>query len=91
MKKKPIVITMGEPSGVASEILLKTWLLRRKKKLPPFFAIDSLKKLNHINNLFDLKVKFKLIEKPLDSNLIFSRISFLKTFRHVAISVTFFL
>ena len=63
---------MGEPSGVASEILLKTWLLRRKKKLPPFFAIDSLKKLNHINNLFDLKVKFKLIEKPSDTNFFFA-------------------
>ena len=38
MKKKPIVISMGEPSGISSEILIKTWINRKKKKLLPFFC-----------------------------------------------------
>ena len=25
MKKKPIVVSMGEPSGISSEIILKSW------------------------------------------------------------------
>ena len=38
MKKKPIVISMGEPSGISSEILIKTWINRKKKKTPTFFC-----------------------------------------------------
>ena len=30
MKKKPIVLTMGEPSGIATEIAIKSWLKRKK-------------------------------------------------------------
>jgi len=64
MKKKPIAITMGEPSGISSEIVLKTWLNRKKKKLPNFFVIDDFNKIQYINQLFKLNVKFKLIKKP---------------------------
>ena len=67
MKMKPIAITMGEPSGIASEIILKSWLLRRKKKLPPFFLVDCIKKLKKINQLFKLDVKLKSIKRPEDS------------------------
>ena len=64
---KPIAITMGEPSGISSEIILKSWLLRRKKKLPPFFLVDCIKKLEKINQLFKLDVKLKSIKRPEDS------------------------
>ena len=29
MKKKPIVLTMGEPSGIATEIAIKSWIKRK--------------------------------------------------------------
>ena len=48
MPNKPIAVTMGEPSGIASEIILKTWLSRKKNKIHPFFLIDDLKKLEKI-------------------------------------------
>ncbi len=67
MGKKPIVVTMGEPSGISSEIILKSWLLRKTKKLPPFFLVDCIKKLEIVNRFLNLNVKFKLIEKPIDS------------------------
>ena len=36
MKKKPIVVSMGEPSGISSEIIIKTWKFRKKFNLHPF-------------------------------------------------------
>ena len=42
MKKKPIVLTMGEPSGIATEIAIKSWLQRKKLDLPNFFLLDDL-------------------------------------------------
>ena len=64
MNKKPIAITMGEPSGISSEIILKTWLKREKENLPCFFIIDDFNKIKFVNQLFKLNVKFKLISKP---------------------------
>ena len=60
MPNKPIAVTMGEPSGIASEIILKTWLSRKKNKIHPFFLIDDLKKLEKINKTFQLNVKIRL-------------------------------
>ena len=37
MIKKPIVLTMGEPSGIGSEIAIKSWLVRKQLQLPCFF------------------------------------------------------
>ncbi len=64
MPNKPIAVTMGEPSGIASEIILKTWLSRKKNKIHPFFLIDDLKKLEKINKTFQLNVKIHPIKKP---------------------------
>jgi len=55
MKKKPIVISMGEPSGINSEILVKTWINRKKEKLLPFFVVDDKSKIEFIIKLFKLK------------------------------------
>ena len=57
-KIKPIVVTMGEPSGIASEIIIKVWLQRKKKNIFPFILIDDLEKLKKVNNFFNLKAKF---------------------------------
>ena len=64
MKKKPIVISMGEPSGISSEILIKTWINRKRKKLLPFFVVDDKSKIEFVINLFKFDVKIKLIKNP---------------------------
>ena len=46
MKKKPIVISMGEPSGISSEILIKTWINRKKEKFYLFLLLMTNQKLN---------------------------------------------
>ena len=37
MKKKPIVVSMGEPSEISSEIIIKAWKFRKKFNLHPVF------------------------------------------------------
>ena len=38
-KKKPICITMGEPSGISAEIIIKIWYMRKKLKISPFLYL----------------------------------------------------
>ncbi len=72
MKKKPIVISMGEPSGINSEILVKAWIKRKKNKLLPFFVVDDKAKIEFIINCFKLKAKIKLINNPNETFEIFN-------------------
>ena len=41
----PIAIIAGEPNSISSEIIFKTWKLRRKYKLKKFIIIGSIKLL----------------------------------------------
>ena len=43
---KPIAIIAGEPNSISSEIIFKSWKLRKKYSHKPFFIIGSLKLLN---------------------------------------------
>ena len=63
-EKKPIVISMGEPSGISSEILVKAWINRKKENLIPFFVVDDKAKIEFVINLFKLNAKIKLIKSP---------------------------
>ena len=72
MKKKPIVISMGEPSGISSEILIKTWINRKRKKLLPFFVVDDKSKIEFVINLFKFDAKIKLIKDPSETFDIFN-------------------
>ena len=72
MKKKPIVISMGEPSGIGSEILIKTWINRKKKKLLPFFVVDDKSKIEFVISLFKFDAKIKLIKNPSETFDIFN-------------------
>ena len=67
MSQKPIAITMGEPSGISSEIIIKAWKKRKEKKLPPFILIDDIVKLQQVNESFELNANFYSIknEDPL--------------------------
>lgn len=71
MKKKPIVISMGEPSGIGTEILLKSWIKREKNKLTPFFVIDNCLRFQSMIEYLKLKVKIKKINSPSESMKVF--------------------
>lgn len=72
MKKKPIVLTMGEPSGIATEIAIKSWLKRKKLDLPNFFLLDDFKKVDFINRKFNLKAKLVKVSSAKEVNKYFS-------------------
>ena len=70
--KKPIIITMGEPSGIASEIIIKTWLKRKIHNIPPFILIDDLKRLKKVNDYFNFKANFHKFTKGENFSEIFN-------------------
>ena len=39
---KPLAIVAGEPNSVSSEIIFKSWKLRKKYNHRPFFVIGSI-------------------------------------------------
>ena len=59
--EKPIAISMGEPSGVASELIIKAWLKRKTYNIPPFVLVDDFYKLTELSKLFKLNAKFRVI------------------------------
>ena len=64
MKKKQVAISMGEPSGISSEIILKCWLDRKEFSCDPFFIVDDAMKLESINRIFNLGAKIATINNP---------------------------
>jgi len=51
--KKPIAIIAGEPNSISSEIIFKSWQLRKKYRHKPFLVIGSI----HLLNLQKKKIK----------------------------------
>ena len=43
---KSIAIIAGEPNSISSEIIFKSWRLRKKYRHKPLFVIGSVKLLN---------------------------------------------
>ena len=70
MNYKPIIVVAGEPNSISSEIIFKSWKLKKKYKYKPFFIIGSLGLLN----LQKKKLKFKVKIKQIYSNLDFKKI-----------------
>ena len=60
---KSIAIIAGEPNSISSEIIFKSWKLRKQYTHKPFFIIGSIKLLNLQKNKLKLKIKIKKIEK----------------------------
>ena len=70
---KPIAIIAGEPNSVASEIIFKSWRLRKKYSHRPFFIIGSIDLLNLQKKKLNYQIKIKKIDdefkiKDLKSN-----------------------
>ena len=62
---KPIAIIAGEPNSVSSEIIFKSWILKRKYTHKPWFVIGNVKLLN----LQKKKLKYQIKIKKINSNL----------------------
>ena len=70
--RKPIIVTMGEPSGISSEIIIKTWLKRKSLNVPQFILIDDLLKLKKINRILSLQANFQTIQRVEDAPKVFN-------------------
>ena len=60
---KPIAIIAGEPNSISSEIIFKSWKLRKKYIHKPFFIIGSFQLINLQMKQLKYKIKIKKINK----------------------------
>lgn len=60
---KPIAIIAGEPNSISSEIIFKSWKLRKKYIHRPFIIIGSINLLNLQKKKLNYKIKIKEIKK----------------------------
>ena len=59
---KPIAIVAGEPNSISSEIILKTWKLRKQFSHKPLFIIGSFQLLKLQKKKLNYKIKIKKID-----------------------------
>ena len=64
---KPIGIIAGEPNSISSEVIFKSWILRKKNTYKPLIVIGSF----HLLNLQRKKLKYRIkLRKVRDSFLV---------------------
>lgn len=68
---KPIALTMGDPSGISSEIVFKSWVQRKQKNIPPFFLIDDIYRLSVILKKMKKRIAIKQVSDVNDVNQMF--------------------
>ena len=61
---KPIAIIAGEPNSIASEIIFKSWKLKKQYIHKPMFVIGSV----HLLNLQKKKLNYQIKIKKIDSS-----------------------
>ena len=61
---KPVAIIAGEPNSISSEIIFKSWKLRKNFTKKPFLVIGSIRLLNIQMN----KLKYNIITKRVNAN-----------------------
>jgi len=67
--KKLIAVTMGDPSGISTEIIIKSW----KKTAHDFFVIHDPDYILKVANKLKLKVKIKVISNPEEAHGAFKK------------------
>ena len=67
--KKLVAVTMGDPSGVSTEIIIKSW----KKTANTFFVIHDPDYIKKVANKFKTKVKIKTISRPEEAHEVFKK------------------
>ena len=60
---KPIAIIAGEPNSISSEIIFKTWKLRKTFRYKPFFIVGSFDLLNFQKKKLKYSIKLKKIDE----------------------------
>ena len=73
---KSLAIIAGEPNSISSEIIFKSWKLRKQYTHKPLFIIGSIRLLN----LQKKKLKYQIKIKKIDTNFKIHRSK--KTSRH---------
>jgi len=63
---KSIAIVAGEPNSISSEIIFKTWKLKKKYRFKKFFVIGSFNLLNQQKSKLKYKIRIKKINKNFD-------------------------
>ena len=69
--KKLVAVTMGDPSGISTEIIIKSW--KSKKLISPFFVIHDPDYISKIANQLGLKIRVRVISKPDEAFNLFKR------------------
>ena len=69
----PYVVSMGEPSGIGPEIILKSWMARRVSDLPVFFVTGQKNIFQETANALGLNVPLEVISSPDEAAKIFSK------------------
>lgn len=62
--KLPIAVTIGEPSGIGPEVLIKSWFKRREHSLSPFFVIGSPDIIQKHAEQIRLPIPLEVITEP---------------------------
>ena len=68
--RKPLALTMGEPSGISGEVTLKAWTARRAA-VRPFFVIDHPDRLAAEASTLGLTVPIATIGHPREAGAAF--------------------
>jgi 4-hydroxythreonine-4-phosphate dehydrogenase len=71
--KLPIAVTIGEPSGIGPEVLIKSWFKRREHSIPPFFVIGSPDIIQKHAQQIRLPIPLEVIEHPSEAIEIYNR------------------
>ncbi|MCC3859961.1 4-hydroxythreonine-4-phosphate dehydrogenase PdxA [Pseudemcibacter aquimaris] len=69
----PIAVTIGEPSGIGPEIIIKTWFKRREHNLPPFFVIGSPTSIQQHANQIKLPIPIEIIQSPSECYQVYNK------------------
>ena len=67
--KKLVAVTMGDPSGVSTEIIIKSW----KKTANTFFVIHDPDYIKKVANKLKTKVKIKIISRPKEAHEVYKK------------------
>jgi len=67
----PIAVTIGEPSGIGPEVILKAWYKRNEFFLSDFFVIGSAELLKKQVEHLSLNIPIRIIESPEQTASIF--------------------
>ena len=70
-KTLPLAVSLGEPSGIGPEVILKSWLNRHQANLPIFFVIGRLEIIKKTAQKLQLDIPVTSISHPHEALSVF--------------------